>query len=177
MVIALSMVYKGQVIRGGRQGFFWNKVVKPHNGPSAVLVLIAIGNNVEQFLWFWYKWIPGVQLVVTGLPVGQWKLKKLFGDRGSVRLNHWKSPKKKFWGQRILEIPSKINLGAEDPAKFYIVVASMDPLPPTFWVQRIGRSSVPKMSTPVLKDSTGSSAPKKIFHATNHMLTIRLRRW
>ena len=25
-----------------------NKVVKPHNGPSAVLVLIAIGNNVEQ---------------------------------------------------------------------------------------------------------------------------------
>ena len=30
----------------------------------------------------------------------------------------------------------KIILGAEDPAKFYTVVITVDPLPPTFWVQR-----------------------------------------
>ena len=33
-----SLFYKGLL----------NKVVKPHNGPSAVLVLIAIGNHVVE---------------------------------------------------------------------------------------------------------------------------------
>ena len=48
-----------------------NKVVKPHNGPSAVLVLNATGHNVVQdangFSAFWLNGFP------TGFLVDWWK--------------------------------------------------------------------------------------------------------
>ena len=34
---------------------FFNKVVKPHNGPSAVLVVVAIGNHVVEDATGFYR--------------------------------------------------------------------------------------------------------------------------
>ena len=82
---------------------------KPHNGPSAVLVLNGTSHNVIQdaigFSVFGLAGFP------SGFLVDCW-----------IR---WSSPQ-------------KIILGAEDPPKFYSVIITMDPLPPKFWVQRIG---------------------------------------
>ena len=54
-----------------------NKVVKPHNGLSALLVLIGIGNHVvEEATGFYGFWINGsLELVINDLPSSWWKLK------------------------------------------------------------------------------------------------------
>ena len=63
--LKLSSIIFAQAWRVSRCQNVIKKVVKPHNGPSAVLVLIASGcRGCNWFLWFWNKWIPSVQLVI-----------------------------------------------------------------------------------------------------------------
>ena len=87
-------------------------MVKPHNGPSALLVINATCHNAVQdasgFSGFGLNGFP--KWFSSGLAGGKlnnWGIQlhleeKLFGDRGSVRLNSWIShgPTKNYFGGR-----------------------------------------------------------------------------
>ena len=61
-----------------RDSTFSNKVVKPHNGPSAVLVLNATGHNVVQDEYGYFGFgLNGVATVYNWFSSGL--LEKLFG--------------------------------------------------------------------------------------------------